>query len=204
MSVLDVLPPTHHKIAPYPPIRLWRTLRDAIGHFASAPIGKEDSFRYSPERSAIWKRIPPGANWTFIRDNPSLFPEGLGELMGGAISSGGGKVGFWRRLSWDKPAPTLPTQPQHLATGLCHPEFERPLSVTEYAALQDFPPSYRFVGNKASKYLQIGNAVPVKLGRALGHLFLALAGFRIEASTEPTEVDTWFEKKHDRAADTRN
>jgi DNA (cytosine-5)-methyltransferase 1 len=93
--------------------------------------------------------------------------------MGGAIHSGGGKVGFWRRLSWDRPSPTLPTQPQHLATGLCHPDHDRPLSVPEYAAIQDFPADYSFCGRKDSQYCQIGNAVPVRLGRALGEALLA-------------------------------
>ena len=178
MSALDLLPPTHHEIAPYAPILPWRTLHDAVGHLANQPPHPDDTFGYSPERAAVWRRIPPGAYWTFIRDNPQLFPEGLPSLLKGAFTSGGGKVGFWRRLAWDRPAPTLPTQPQHLATGLCHPDYERPLSLPEYAALQDFPPDYRFLGTKASRYVQIGNAVPVRLGSAIGNLLLTVAGLR--------------------------
>lgn len=189
MTALDLLPPTHHQFAPYPPLKLWRTLRDSIGHLATLPLSPADTFSYSPERAAIWRRIPPGTYWTFIRDNPRLFPEGLEQLLKGAFTSGGGKVGFWRRLSWDRPSPTLPTQPQHLATGLCHPDYERPLSVPEYAALQDFPPTYRFFGNKASRYVQIGNAVPVRLGHAIGKLLLAVAGHREAQTIEPAADD---------------
>jgi len=174
MTIQDLLPPTHHQFAPYSPIRPWRTLRDAIEGIPEPAL--EDTFTYSEERTKVWQRIPPGCNWTYIRDNPDEFPEGIEGLMKGALSSGGGKVGYWRRLAWDKPAPTLPAQPQHLATGLCHPAFERPLSVPEYAAFQDFPESYRFAGNKASRYVQIGNAVPVRLGEALGNLLLSVAG----------------------------
>lgn len=177
MTSLDLLPPTHHRFAPYSPIRPWRTLHDAIGQLADKLPSIDDVFTYSEERKAVWCRIPPGQYWTYIRDNPELFPEGLEALMGGAYSSGGGKVGFWRRLSWDLPAPTLPTQPQHFATGLCHPDQERPLSVPEYAALQDFSDDYVFLGNKASKYKQIGNAIPVRLGTAIGSLLLAVAGY---------------------------
>ncbi len=177
MGSADLLPPTNHVFAPYTPILPWRTLKEAIGHLSSSPPQREDVLTYSPERVAVWRRIPPGAYWTYIRDNPQLFPEGLEALLKGALTSGGGKVGFWRRLSWDRPAPTLPTQPQHLATGLCHPDFERPLSVLEYAAIQDFPASYRFCGTKSSRYEQIGNAVPVRLGRAIGNLLLTVAGF---------------------------
>jgi DNA (cytosine-5)-methyltransferase 1 len=178
-----LLPPTHHRYAPYPPLRPWRTLGDAIGHLAHVSPSSDESFTYSSDRAAVWRRIPPGEYWTYVRDNPHLFPpDFLVQIMGGAINSGGGKMGFWRRLTWDRPAPTLPTQPQHLATGLCHPEEERPLSVPEYAAIQDFPSSYHFFGRKDSQYRQIGNAVPVRLSRALGETLLAFARDR---ATEP-------------------
>ncbi|UTL83623.1 DNA cytosine methyltransferase [Pseudomonas putida] len=185
MTLKDLLPPTHHKFAPYLPIKPWRTLRDAIEGMPEPTI--DQTFSYSDERREIWKRIPPGKYWTYIRDNPDMFPEGLENFLKGAFKSGGGKVGYWRRLAWDKQAPTLPTQPQHLATGLCHPEVERPLSVPEYAALQDFPASYKFAGNKASQYKQIGNAVPARLGRAVGNLLLSVAGFR-EATLTTDEI----------------
>jgi DNA (cytosine-5)-methyltransferase 1 len=169
-----LMPPTHHRHAPYPPLQPWRTLGDAIGDLAATPPMVDQTFTYSEDRQAVWRRIPPGVHWTYVRDNPDLFPPGfLEQIMGGSIDSGGGKVGFWRRLSWDRPAPTLPTQPQHLATGLCHPEEERPLSVPEYAAIQDFPSSYKFCGRKGSRYRQIGNAVPVRLATALGETLLA-------------------------------
>ena len=193
MTPFDLLPPTHHRVAPYPPIAPWRTLEDPIGHLRNCPPSPDDTFTYSKERQSVWKRIPAGRYWTFIRDNPKLFPEGLESLMGGGFTSGGGKVGFWRRLSWDLPAPTLPTQPQHLATGLCHPDHERPLSLPEYAALQDFPDEYQLVGTKASRYEQIGNAVPLRMGSALGNLFLALSGEitkpRLTATNAPSAED---------------
>lgn len=173
MTLQDLLPPTHHQFAPYSPIKPWRVLRDAIEDLPEP--SPDETFTYSDDRRNVWARIPPGCYWTYIRDNPKIFPEGLESLLKGAFKSGGGKVGFWRRLSWDRPAPTLPTQPQHFATGLCHPEIDRPLSVHEYAALQDFPDDYMFAGTKASKYLQIGNAVPVRLGQALGNLLISVA-----------------------------
>jgi len=177
MTPLDLVPPTHHQHAPYPPISPWRTLRQAIGHLDGAKINGEDSYTYSPERAAIFRRIPAGENWKHVRDNPSKYPKSFLEtIMGGAIESGGGKEGFWRRLSWDRPVPTLTAQPQQLASSLCHPEFERPLSVMEYAALQDFPSTYKFVGSKSSRYRQIGNAVPVRLAEAVGNALLAVAG----------------------------
>ena len=47
------------------------------------------------------------------------------------------------------------------------------LTLDELAALQDFPPGYRFAGTDSSIARQIGNAVPVGLAAAVVH---ALAG----------------------------
>jgi DNA (cytosine-5)-methyltransferase 1 len=48
----------------------------------------------------------------------------------------------------------------------------RRLTWRECAALQGFPNSWEFVGNKASRFRQIGNAVPVVFGRILGRALL--------------------------------
>lgn len=177
LTPLDLVPPTHHQYAPYPPIQPWRTLREAIGHLRGNSLSEDDTYSYSPERAAIFKQIPEGENWKYVRDNPKKYPKNyLESIMGGAISSGGGKEGFWRRLSWSRPVPTLTAQPQQLASSLCHPEFERPLSIPEYAALQDFPDGYNFLGSKSSRYRQIGNAVPVRMAEAVGRALLAISG----------------------------
>ncbi len=43
-----------------------------------------------------------------------------------------------------------------------------PLEVRECARIQTFPDSWVFYGSTASKYRQIGNAVPVLLAKAIG------------------------------------
>ena len=95
--------------------------------------------------------------------------------MGGAYSSGGGKVGFYRRLSYSQPSPTVVTSPVQKATMMCHPIKDRPLSVAEYARIQQFPDDWKFIGTTVDKYRQIGNAVPVGLARAIGETLLAVA-----------------------------
>ena len=92
--------------------------------------------------------------------------------MGGAWGSTGGRVGFFRRLAWDRPAPTLVTSPIQKATGFCHPDELRPLTVREYARIQEFPDRYPLQGSVANKYKQIGNAVPLSLGEAAGRALL--------------------------------
>ena len=68
-------------------------------------------------------------------------------VLGGAYDDGtdprtrgmkGGRTGFLRRLSWDRPSPTLVDRPTNKANCLCHPDKHRPLSVKEYARIQGF------------------------------------------------------------------
>lgn len=179
MEPHDLVPATHHRLAPYVPILKWRTLRDAVAHLPRKPKA-EDTYTYSPKRGNVFRIIPAGCNWKWVRDNPSLFDKDyLQFIMGGAFTSGGGKEGFWRRLSFDAVCPTLTAQPQQLASSLCHPEQIRPLSIPEYAAIQDFPCNYVVNGSKSSRYRQIGNAVPIRLAEAVGRAVLAYAKLKV-------------------------
>jgi DNA (cytosine-5)-methyltransferase 1 len=137
----------------------WRCLKDALKGTTKV---NHDYQKFSDSRLKYLRLLKEGENW---RNLPAhLIPEALG----GAYESDGGKVGFFRRLSWDKPAPTVPTSPVQKSTCICHPDELRPLSVQEYAAVQQFPPDWIFTGSIAEKYKQIGNAVPVGLGFAIG------------------------------------
>lgn len=119
---------------------------------------------YSPERLKYMKMIPTGGgNW---RDLPE---DVVKDAMGGAYTSGGGKVGFFRRLNIDKPSPTLLTSPAQKSTNLGHPFENRPLSLEEYLAIQEFPNNYCVAGTLMKQYTQIGNAVPVRLAKILGN-----------------------------------
>jgi DNA (cytosine-5)-methyltransferase 1 len=64
---------------------------------------------------------------------------------------------------------------------MCHPDELRPLSVRECARIQTFPDDWVFYGSTASKYRQIGNAVPVLLGEAIGqYLYQIIKGDRVQ------------------------
>lgn len=149
----------------------WRTLRHGL---AGLEQEAASFLPYSPDREEIMRLVPAGKNWRWFRDHPEYGPEFAEGLMGGAWKADGGKVGFYRRLSWDKPSPTLPTSPIQKSTFLCHPEETRPLSVQEYAAIQQFPLGYQFAGGLSQQYKQIGNAVPVGLAEAIGRGLIAI------------------------------
>ena len=73
-----------------------------------------------------------------------------------------------RRMSWDEPSLTLTCSPAQKQTERCHPDETRPFTIREYARIQTFPDDWQFAGSLTSQYKQIGNAVPVNLGYALG------------------------------------
>lgn len=146
----------------------WLTLEDAITDL----VDTEREFMAYPESRLKYLRLlEAGQNWKYL-------PEELKqEAMGGAYNSGGGKVGFYRRLSWDKPSPTITTSPHQKATDMCHPVELRCLTVRESARVQTFPDDWIFYGSVSSKYKQIGNAVPVLLAKEMGiYLFNLIHG----------------------------
>ena len=69
---------------------------------------------------------------------------------------------------------------------LCHPKQNRPLSIREYARIQQFPDDWIFTGTTASKYRQIGNAVPIGLATALGKSIMAVVENNAVVKTKRT------------------
>jgi DNA (cytosine-5)-methyltransferase 1 len=142
----------------------WRTLGDALSGLPSDTVHHHVDF---PEnRLKYYRMLSEGQYW---RNLPNELQE---EAMGNSFRLGGGKTGFYRRLSYSKPSPTLVTHPAMPATDLAHPTEDRPLSVEEYACIQEFPEGWTISGSMLEQYRQIGNAVPIKLGEAIGRTIL--------------------------------
>lgn len=137
----------------------WATLRDAIGYFREEnPVIMD----FSPRKKYYLSLVPEGSNWR------SLPVEIQKESMGKAWYAKGGRSGWWRRLTFDLPCPTLVTMPNHASTSLCHPTETRALSVREYARIQEFPDDWELAGSVAQQYAQVGNAVPTRLSQVAG------------------------------------
>ncbi|RIX27850.1 DNA cytosine methyltransferase [Amnibacterium setariae] len=79
-----------------------------------------------------------------------------------------GSADVMGRLHWDKPSVTIRTEFFKPEKGrYLHPEAMRAITHWEAAILQGFPDDYRFIGTRTAIAKQIGNAVPIPLGRAI-------------------------------------
>lgn len=176
MGAREGLVPPSIPDAMYGPGRInqFRTIRDVIADLELTP-GPHSV--YTPDVARYFASVPEGKNW---RCMPLAMQR---EAMGPSFEAGGGKTGFFRRLAWDLPSPTITGAANRKASALCHPSQTRPLSVRECARIQGFSDDWQITGSMAAQYRQIGNAVPVPLGAAIGSAVLA-----IEATAGPARV----------------
>ncbi len=133
------------------------TLREAL-----KDVPESEGSKYPEKKKKVLELVPPGGCWIDL-------PEEIAkDYMGKSYYSGGGKRGMARRISWDEPCLTLTCSPAQKQTERCHPDETRPFTTREYARIQSFPDEWKFEGSVSQVYKQIGNAVPVKLGKAIG------------------------------------
>ncbi len=158
---LPHLSPTHSNDSRYE-LPDWITFKEAVKGLKEVDM---HGVQFSNQRIKYFELLGPGQYW---KDLPSI--ELQKEALGNSFYSGGGKTGFFRRLAWNKPSPTLVTHPAMPATELAHPKKNRPLTVEEYKRIQQFPDEWKIEGTVINQYKQIGNAVPIGLGEALGKL----------------------------------
>lgn len=116
------------------------------------------------------KSSKPGGTWREWDEKllPNCYKKSSGRSFGSVYG----------RLEWDKPSSTITTQFPGYGNGrFGHPEQNRALSLREGAILQSFPGNYEFIQDpkKISTQkiaMQIGNAVPPKLGEVIGKSIL--------------------------------
>ncbi len=150
----------------YPkPYKKIYNLKDALkkGDLYDCNVPKSNGAKYPKSKIEVLDLVPQKGYW---RDLPIEIQK---EFMGGSFYLGGGKTGIARRIGWDEPCLTLTCSPAQKQTERCHPDETRPFTVREYARIQTFPDDWEFSGSLAQQYKQIGNAVPVNLGREVGY-----------------------------------
>lgn len=146
----------------------WNTFWDATADLQGGM--QNEAMGLSLSRAEYMAFIPPGGYWRHL---PNKF---IKDAMGGAYTSGGGKMGYYRRLNWDEPSPTVVASPAHKGTMFCHPEAQRLLTIEEYKRIQGFPDDWMIKGNMGAKYRLVGDAVPVHLSYAIANKISELLG----------------------------
>lgn len=104
----------------------------------------------------------------------------------------------YKRLSWGELSRSITAHIAKDGYWYIHPEQHRTLSVREAARIQTFPDSFGFCGSQTHRYRQIGNAVPVLLGEAVGRMILdALAAKIVDKRAKFDEFRKSLTEWHD-------
>ncbi|MBZ5678256.1 MAG: DNA cytosine methyltransferase [Acidobacteriia bacterium] len=150
------------------------TVREAIAHYPPIQAGQRHPTVVNHQAAVISE-----TNLLRLRSTPHdggdrrTWPTELGLKCHQANHKGHTDV--YGRMAWDRPAPTLTGRCISVSNGRYgHPSQDRAISLREAASLQTFSDNYVFHGNQQHIAKQIGNAVPVKLGEALGRHILSL------------------------------
>lgn len=137
----------------------WVTTREAIGDLERAPEDPAWSHEFTKHKSDFVERL---------RKTP----------VGGSVYEGFSDA--WYRQPPDEPSRTVKENHGGVFVHYAQP---RVMTPRELARLQSFPDSFRFTGPKSRVLVQIGNAVPPLLGKALGEALRAMLG----AAERPAE-----------------
>ncbi|MBA7620945.1 hypothetical protein ES703_28301 [subsurface metagenome] len=122
----------------------YKTTREAIGGLIdhpNDPAFNHEMARHSPEMRERLMRVPEGKS---LYDNYS---------------------DAWKKCPWNEPSCTI--KENHGGVNI-HPRLPRVLTVREMARLQSFPDDFIFCGARKWQMVQVGNAVPPLLGKAIG------------------------------------
>ncbi len=148
----------------------YATVRDWIAHLPPIQAGEEHrdipNHRAANLSARNLERIEATPEGGGNRDLPE-------ELTLECHKGVSGYSDVYGRMSWDAPASGLTTRCTSYSNGrFGHPEQHRAISIREAACLQTFPDDFAFEGSMASMTRQIGNAVPVRLAKLVGHQFI--------------------------------
>lgn len=169
------------------------TTRDAIGDLPAVEVGQEvseyrgrPSLAYQGQARMLLNGRPMPATTLHDHYAPALSPQTLArirllqpgqdwrdlpfDLLPSSMQRARRKdhTRRYRRMTWDGVPRTVVTRFRDPKTGeYTHPEQDRTITIREAARIQGFPDWFKFSGPNTSKYVQVGNAVPVPLAEAI-------------------------------------
>ena len=179
IGTIELVPPTHAESQAM-------TVRDAIHSLDGIEAGGSSQSDALHKSSGLSQRnlerirnSTPGGTW---RDWDDTLRAACHVRESGHTYSS-----VYGRMEWDRPAPTITTQFHGFGNGrFGHPSQDRAISLREGALLQTFPEDYSFLPDGDSVHIApiarlIGNAVPVRLGEAIGKSIMT----HLEAIDDP-------------------
>jgi len=122
----------------------YKTTKDAIQDLVDQPDDKKKNHirtKHSDDMSSRISKVPEGKS---LYENYS---------------------DSWKKCPWNEPSCTI--KENHGGVNL-HPKRGRVLTAREMARIQSFPDDFIFSGTKSKQLVQIGNAVPPLLAKAIG------------------------------------
>jgi len=148
-----------------------KTVREAFKGLPATPARRGMHVAPTPGALALarFKVIPPrGDKRDVMREAPELCPPSW-------LRMGAQATDVWGRLDPESPANTLRCCFQNASKGrYVHPTADRVLTLKEGARLQGIPDTWKFFGDAKSIARQIGNGVPIPLGRAVAAQVVSL------------------------------
>lgn len=149
--------------------------------FAPGRPGDVNDVHMRPGQTLLetFRRTPPnGGSW---RDSGRVLACHVGH---------DGHNDVYGRIDPSQPAPTMTTACINPSKGrFVHPTLDHGITARQAARIQTFPDGFTFSGGLMAAGVQIGNAVPIRLGeRLLSHLVPLLRRGRLVAEGVPADV----------------
>ena len=167
------------------------SFNDATSDLPKLKAGQKDEKYKSPPKNALQEYYRSGSDKPidhfavghrdYFIEMLSYIPQGKSGLdpevqktMPKKLRPTSGFKNSYQRIVGDAPSPTITRNFTTPSSANCiHPNQDRALSIREGARCQSFPDWFDFLGTIDEKRLQIGNAVPPLLGKAIGDSILS-------------------------------
>ncbi|MHA1370396.1 MAG: DNA cytosine methyltransferase [Promethearchaeota archaeon] len=157
---------------PEPTCEKYRSVREAIGDLEGKTEGHLPNHDFTAHKPSFVKRLAK------VKPGENLYKN---------------FTDAWWRLVPDKPSKTV--KENHGAVFIHYSE-ARVLTPREMARLQDFPDHFVFEDKKCNVLKQIGNAVPVKLARAVATSVMNFLSQQVKIRDQGSEYQVGNENKN--------